>query len=135
MKWNRTATIILVALYGIVIAHFVYSNYVQVIGPNVSIGTQRDQCGSLADCVHSCTLSAPLDRVVYDEKGTNPVQYKNKGFPFRVHWLDKNWCPNVDIIRTINSAKYLNFMYIGAITVVFGMVGLLYGNSLKDRKS
>jgi len=118
---------IVLAIYLLVLGHFVFSNYVRTIGPSYTIMTAKYRqdldgpCDSarqlyprglpahFSDCLsHSCPLYG----------AGNPPAYSLKGFPFAVNdafascnkWVD---LPVSDFIL----ARVLNYAYISFFTI------------------
>ena len=136
LKHKRTSisplSIAVLVIYALFAGHFIYSNFVRTIGPNIVV-TSRIYCNGDVEtgCLFHCPdfdLTAKYPIQSYDEYGQPISHFDSQGFPFATYALI-NGCPGDRVPADIDTMGF-NWLYLLAIT------GLAYAafTKLNNRK-
>lgn len=139
---SKHLSLIIIGIYSLLVAHFVFSNYVQAIGPNIvledAVTCSEDDSTyyEVRGCLHTCpdelnfTDSELQRHRYYDGKGNEVSAHFSRGFPFATGKM-VDWCFTSSTTLPITKAKMYNLSYILSITLA--AVGICIILSLKNK--
>lgn len=120
-SWRKYPVRVLLIVYGIFVLHFLVSNYVQTIGPNILLASKQS-CGNELDneCVLHCPAYPPPAGIpvqTYDSNG-NPVwSLYSKGFPFATTAL-LDGCLGDRITVGVDGTMGYNWLYLAILSIL-----------------